>query len=290
MKPNVSHSTATAILVAVVVLLAGCSGLSEAGPSTPADDSVATESTPTTTTETPEPALSGRLLVVVEGEERHLSTSADSDFRFDDQDRHTWHATESMSLAAALETAGVNATDESLTIDGRTYDESDENTTITYRVAGTPIEDPREYRLEDLDPAHELVVRVDTDGQQSADRLLDQSHPHSHGQLDMTVAGEPVEFTQDRYVLASERFHFHGDEGGERWHAHSLSLTVADALSTFPGTNVSGDTMTYDGTTYRENGTSSSFVVTVDGDRVDPDTYVLKDGDQVAVTLDETDP
>lgn len=286
MSIQLSRSKTSAVLVTLLVVLAGCSGLSGSGTG-PADDGTATETPMTaTTTESPETALSGRMLVVVEGEDHHLDTGSESDFRFDDTNRHTWRASESMSLAAALETAGVQAENDSLTIDGRTYNESDDNTTITYRVAGTPIEDPSTYQLEDLNAAHEIVVRVDTDGQQPTERLFDQSHPHPHGQLDMAVEGESINFTQEKYTMTSEAFHFHGDEEAARWHAHSLNVTVSAALSRFPGINVASDSVTYDGTMYRLDSTGNT--VTVNGEPVDPTTYVVKDGDNIQVTLNET--
>lgn len=293
MSLQLSRPKTTAVLVAVLVVLAGCSGIGGSGATTPADDSETAEPVTTDGTnasdESPDSELSGRMLVVVEGTEHHLNTSAGSDFRFSDENRHTWYAAESMSLAAALETANVQAENDSLTIDGETYTENETNTTITYRVAGTEIEDPSTYQLENLNPAHEIVVRVDTAGQQASERLLEQSHPHPHGQLRMRVNGEPVDFTQERYTMASEKFHFHGDEGAARWHAHTLSVTVDAALSTFPDITASGDTITYNGSTYQANGTSSSYTVTVNGEQVDPSTYVVKDGDAIQVSLNETE-
>jgi hypothetical protein len=283
-----SRPKTTAVLVAVLVALAGCSGIGGSGPATPSDHSEMTATDePNASAESGESALSGRMLVVVEGTDHHLDTSPESDFWFGDTNRHTWHASESMSLAAALETAGVQAENDSLTIDGTTYNES-ENTTITYRVAGTEIEDPSAYQLENLNPAHEIVVRVDTTGQQASERLVEQSHPHPHGQLSMQVEGESVDFTQERHTMASESFHFHGDEGAARWHAHSLNVTLGAALSTFPGITVSEDAITYNGTTYQADGSSSSHTVTVNGEPVNPNTYVLKDGDRVDVTLNAT--
>jgi hypothetical protein len=229
------------------------------------------------------------MLVVVEGQEKHLYTESGAKFSFNETDEHTWEAEESLTLAEALEAANVTAEPDSLTIDGETYNESDTNTTITYQVAGTEIEDPSEYELEDMNPAHEIVVRVDDHDQEVPGRLVEQSHPHPHGRLNMTVDGEPVDFTQEKYVLSNEQFHFHGDENATRWHGHSLNLTASYAVSTFPGMNMTSDSLTYNGTTYRANDPETSFNVTVNGESVDPSTYVLKDGDDIQVTVDRTE-
>lgn len=304
MSIRLTRSQISAALVALLVLSAGCSALdsSGAGSSTATEEPTPTDATgeqngenSTADNETSESvereaALSGRMLVAVDGQDKHLETGPDSTFWFNESRDHTWHAEEPITLTAALKEAGVEASADSLTYDGTTYSESDANTTITYRVAGTEIEDPSEYKLEDLDPAHEIVVNVDTDAKRDVPgRELEQSHPHPHGQLDVTVDGEPVDFTKEKYVLASDRFHFHGDENASRWHGHSLNLTVAYAVSTFPGMNMTADSLTYNGTTYRSNGTGTAVDVTVNGQPVDPESYVLKDGDSVRVDVGQTE-
>lgn len=303
MSLKVPRSQIAAASIALLVLLAGCSGLpgSGAGPATDTDGQT-TPANVSTTDETAgdetvtgesndsddrEAALSGRMLFVVDGQQQDLDTEPDAAFWFNESNEHTWHAEEPMSLAAALETAGVDASADSLTYDGETYNESDENTSITYRVAGTDVEDPSTYELEDLDPAHEIIVHVDTDTEREVPgEKLDQSHPHPHGQLDVTVGGEPVDFTREQYTHVDEYFHFHGDENAERWHSHSLNLTASYAVSTFPGMNLTSDSFTYNGTTYSSTETASSLDVTVNGEEIDPETYVLKDGDSLEISAE----
>jgi hypothetical protein len=160
------------VLVALLLVLAGCSspdGSDTAEPTdtdgelttvepTETDDTTDEETTEEETTETDDTAdnesesISGRMLVVIEGRDTHLETDSDADFSFNETDEHTWTAEKPMSIAGALETAGVTAEADSLTIDGETYSESDESTTITYRVDGTEIDEPSEYELEDLNP------------------------------------------------------------------------------------------------------------------------------------------
>ncbi len=315
MSFRLQRSHVAVALVAALMLLAGCSspGGSGSGDTADTEEEATTEAltganetaetngtaetnrtaemngtTDGEMTDDGESDLSGRMLVVIEGKDTHLDADSDAKFSFNETNEHTWKAEEPMSLAEALETANVTATSDSLTIDGETYNASDENTTITYRVAGTEIEDPSDYELEDLNPAHDIVVRVDTHDQETPGRLVDQSHPHPHGQLDVIVDGEQVDLSQDKYVMTSEAFHFHGDENASRWHAHALNITPAYALSTFPETNVSEGSMTFEGDVYSRNDSDTSFNLTVNGEAVDPHTYVLKDGDDIEVTLNDT--
>lgn len=295
----------TALLVALLVLLAGCSGLggtsatpSDAEQSTETPDPATEESTDepteaddTTGEEARESELSGRMLVVVDGKEKHLDADSDAAFWFNESRKHTWHAEESMTLESALEDAGVDASEESVSFENATYNESDENTTISYRVAGTQFDDPSNYELEDMNPAHEIIISVDTDAEREVPgREVEQSHPHSHGQLNVTVEGEQIDMTQDKYTMADEYFHFHGDEGAKRWHAHSLNVTTSYAISTFPGMNLTSDSFTYEDTTYGEETPGTSLNVTVDGEPVDPESYVLKDGDTLEVSVNQTNP
>jgi hypothetical protein len=317
-KPN--RSQVASILLVVSLLLAGCSGVfgSETAGSTPtetptedaaptatelATDTPAAETESGTTatddstssgenrTSEPSSSMSGRMLFVINGEERHLDTSKNSAFRFNESNEHTWHANESMSLASALETTDVDASADKLSYNGTTYRESEDGTTIAYRVAGTVVEQPSEYDLEDLDPEDEISIWVTTDNGSNArtDRIVEASHPHPHGTLTVSVNGEKVNFSKEKYIMASERFHFHSPEEVNRWHGHSLSLTVAEAVSTFPGLNVTEDSLTYNGTTYQQNASGTTVNVSVNGNEVDPSTYHLKDGDDIRVSVTQVE-
>lgn len=292
------RAQAATITVVILVLLAGCSGIGGSGTESPTatEESTPTaEGTDTTTTDDGasndrESELSGRLLFVIDGTETHLETGSDASFWFNQSEEHTWHAAESMTLAEALEQAGVNATSDSLTYEGTTYDESDGNTTISYRVAGSVVEDPEEYELEDLPPNQEIVVRVDTGAErQVPGRTVDADHPHPHGALDVTIEGDEVDFSKEKYVKADEAFHFHGDENGSRWHGHSFNITVSYAISTFPGINLTNDTLTFEGTTYREDDPGTTITVKVNGEPVNPSTYILKDGDSISIEVNTSD-
>ena len=301
LRPKRSHSAA--VLVVLVVLLAGCSGLfgpgadspntetpPETEPTTSPTDSTATTDTtsPTDSTETTddgERTMSGSMLAVIEGKDTHFDGAADENASFwiNESQNHTWHAAnDSMSMAEALKQIGVNASAESLTYNGTTYRDGKNNTTVAYRVDGTPVEDPSEYQIKDGD---ELSVYVGTGNQETPGRKYTEEHPHPHGTLEVTVEGEEVMFTDKKYVKADEYFHFHGNQNGEQWHAHSVNLTVAYALSTFPNMQLTNKSFKYDGKLYRAGKFGTTINVTVNGESVDPESYILKDGDDIQVEV-----
>jgi hypothetical protein len=119
-------------LVAVLVLLAGCSGIVDSGgeesPTEMTETPSPTESSAATTDETAASnettdngtatddrtaAMSGRLLVAMEGEDTHFAdaASAESEFWINESQEHTWHAsTESVTLAGGASTTRERAT------------------------------------------------------------------------------------------------------------------------------------------------------------------------------------
>lgn len=103
---------------------------------------------------------------------------------------------------------------------------------------------------------------------------------HEHGTLEMVVLGERVDFSQPRYQLQNDRFHFE-ERDGRVWHTHATGVTLAWAMDTL-GIQVSEGSVTYRGTTYRDASENYSVRITVDGEPVDPSSYVLQgvgDGD-----------
>ena len=108
---------------------------------------------------------------------------------------------------------------------------------------------------------------------------------HEHGQISMTVTGTEVNFTQDKYQIYSTRnqnFHFEGDG---RWHKHAPGVTLEYAMSTLD-IGVQPGEVWYDGTRYVD-GENASVSITVNGEPVDPTTYVLQDGDDLDITVTE---
>ncbi|MFB6312202.1 MAG: hypothetical protein ABEH64_13595 [Salinirussus sp.] len=96
---------------------------------------------------------------------------------------------------------------------------------------------------------------------------------HEHGTIEMIVLGEQVDFSNEQYQLAADRFHFEGGNG-DVWHAHATGVTLQWGMNTLPGIELTADSVTYEGTTYRD-GDGYEIEITVNGEPVNPETYVL---------------
>lgn len=115
---------------------------------------------------------------------------------------------------------------------------------------------------------------------------------HEHGTMTMTVDGEEVDFSRQRYQLQADPFHFESNNG-EVWHTHAPGVTLQYAMATL-GIAVNESSITYQGTTYVD-GENAEVSVTVNGEPVDPATYVLQGtesttggGDQVHIEVTTT--
>lgn len=106
---------------------------------------------------------------------------------------------------------------------------------------------------------------------------------HYHGTIEMQVLGDTVDFSQPEYQLQADAFHFENDEG-VRWHVHAKDVTLAWALDSLD-IGVTEDTVTFQGTTYEDSDPAYNVSVTVNGQPVDPETYVLQEGDEVRVIV-----
>lgn len=105
---------------------------------------------------------------------------------------------------------------------------------------------------------------------------------HEHGTVNVTIDGETVDFSRDRYQVGqtgNSRFHFEG--GTAVWHKHATGITVDYALGVH-GIEVSEDSITFDGTTYRASDPGTEVVVEVNGEPVDPSEYVIQGADASA--------
>mgnify|MGYP000029455612 FL=1 len=98
---------------------------------------------------------------------------------------------------------------------------------------------------------------------------------HAHGLINVTVAGEQIDFSQPEYQRPREfaAFHFEGGNG-RVWHKHADGVTLEYAMATL-GIDVASDAVTIDGTTYRNSDPDTSVSVTVNGESVDPTSYEL---------------
>jgi len=106
---------------------------------------------------------------------------------------------------------------------------------------------------------------------------------HTHGTINMTVLGEPVDFSAAQYQVQADPFHFE-DGNGRRWHVHARDVTLEYAMATL-GIDVNASAVTFDGTTYRDGSSGYTVVVEVDGEPVTPATYRLQDGDHVRIVV-----
>ncbi|MFB6192410.1 MAG: hypothetical protein ABEI11_03720 [Haloarculaceae archaeon] len=107
---------------------------------------------------------------------------------------------------------------------------------------------------------------------------------HIHGTIEMTVTGERVDFSRQQYQLQADAFHFEGGDG-DRWHVHAPGVTLEYAMATL-GIELDPDAVTYGETTY-EDGEGYEVTIAVNGNPVDPATYVLRDGDSVRIVVSE---
>lgn len=206
-------------------------------------------------------------------------------FTFNATEPHTWHAASGVTLAEALATLDVEATADTVTYGGTSYDGAQSGTTVSYRVNGDPV-DPTAYTLADGD---EVWVTVETPGMNvsTPGTYIESADQHVHGHLEFVVEGEPVDFSRDRYQSTDRYFHFE-DGDGRAWHAHSYSITLEYALSTLAGIEVSADggTVTVNGTTYTDSASGETVRIEVNGEPVTPGEYYLKDWDGIRVVLE----
>lgn len=107
---------------------------------------------------------------------------------------------------------------------------------------------------------------------------------HYHGTIEVIIDGERLDFSRDRWQLRADAFHFEGNEGN-RWHGHAELVTLAWAMDTL-GIDVTATTVTYEGTTYDDAGPDTMVSVAVDGEPVDPATYVLEEGDAIRIVVE----
>ncbi len=98
---------------------------------------------------------------------------------------------------------------------------------------------------------------------------------HQHAQFSVTVDGERIDFSQQRYQLQSDLIHFEGGDG-TTIHKHATGVTIDYALQTL-GMDIRGDCLTVHGNQYCE-GEGSDLSVTAGGEEVNASTYVIQDG------------
>lgn len=101
---------------------------------------------------------------------------------------------------------------------------------------------------------------------------------HTHGPIDVVIDGTELDFSRDEYQRFREYRAFHFEPGtgeGELWHVHAQGVTLQYAMATI-GIGVTASSVTFEGTTYLDSDPAWNVSVTVDGEPVDPATYVLQ--------------
>jgi len=116
------------------------------------------------------------------------------------------------------------------------------------------------------------VPGSDGDGPQAEPGPMGSAH--EHGTIEVTIAGDQIDFSQGQYQLQADRFHFENGNG-EVWHKHATGVTLEWAMATLD-IGVTEDSVTYQGTTYADDDPGTEVVVEVNGEPVDPQTYVLE--------------
>lgn len=103
---------------------------------------------------------------------------------------------------------------------------------------------------------------------------------HAHLYFAVTVDGERVDFSQERYQLQDRRVHFENRDG-EVLHVHARQVTVGYTLRSL-GIGVNESCIAVNGS--RCANSTHDLRVYVDGDVIDePWEYVLRQGDNVMV-------
>lgn len=100
---------------------------------------------------------------------------------------------------------------------------------------------------------------------------------HVHGTMEVVIDDRELHFaTENRFIEADPYyFHFHG--GDNVWHVHGEDVTLEYALATL-GIEVEdgGDRLIFEGETYDDGDPATDISITVNGESVNPETYVLQ--------------
>jgi len=99
---------------------------------------------------------------------------------------------------------------------------------------------------------------------------------HTHGTINVTIDGQTLDFTRDRFLRYQtyDAFHFENPQGPPNWHVHARHVTLEYAMATI-GIEATDDSISYNGKTYRDSESGTTVEVLVNGEDVDPSTYTL---------------
>jgi len=147
----------------------------------------------------------------------------------------------------------------------------------------------------DASPATE----ADTDGDAGEASLAEieqtpgpTGSAHGHGTIEVVIDRRTIDFSRQEYQLLADEFHFESGDG-RVWHAHATGITLEWAMATL-NIGVSEDTVVFEETVSRDSDPGTDVTVEVDGEPVDPQTYVLQgteaasagNGDRVRIVVE----
>ena len=115
---------------------------------------------------------------------------------------------------------------------------------------------------------------------------------HGHGTIEVVIDGQTIDFSRQEYQLLADEFHFEGGDG-RVWHTHATGITLEWAMATL-NIGVSEDTVVFEEAVYRDSDPGIEVTVEVNGEPVDPQTYVLQgaeaanagNGDRVRIAVE----
>ena len=119
-----------------------------------------------------------------------------------------------------------------------------------------------------------VFLGADDGGSSAAVQPDTTTQIHEHGQLSVQYDDTTVDFNQPQYIEADGCFHFHAYDDAAVWHTHCDGVTIEYALETL-GMSVTAETFAVDGQEFDADA-GDEVSVTVDGDPVDPQEYVLE--------------
>lgn len=97
---------------------------------------------------------------------------------------------------------------------------------------------------------------------------------HEHGTIVVQYDDTTVNFSDSQYIERDGCFHFHNDGHENLWHSHCEDVSIEYALETLD-VEMTEDTLVIDDESFDANDSNTTVSVTVDGESVDPQEYVL---------------
>ncbi len=107
---------------------------------------------------------------------------------------------------------------------------------------------------------------------------------HEHATFSVSVAGDRIDFSRQRYQMQANRVHFEAGDG-TTIHKHATGVTIGYALDTL-GLGINASCLQVHGDAYCEP--AGDLAVTVDGSDIDaPTDHVIRDGETIRIRYTE---